>query len=39
MKIQQIKKEALESVLQPLSNTNENIQPSSMRREVHQEND
>jgi hypothetical protein len=29
----------LESVLQPLSNTNQIIQPSSVRREVHQEND
>ena len=33
------KEKALESVLQPLSNTNQSIQPSSVRREVHQEND
>jgi hypothetical protein len=31
--------QVLESVLQPLSNANQSIQPSSVRREVHQEND
>jgi hypothetical protein len=29
----------LESVVQPLSNTNQSIQPLSVRREMHQEND